>query len=1082
MRVQLLFYVRHALRSLQRERRRSLFAVFAIAVGVAAVVGLQTLSLSIGDSVTEDIQATHQGDIVVSTRNGEPFPQEHMAALDALVSRMDPADSAWFLLPNPDRPSFIAPAGEASVLQWFQPYLVEPDNYPLYGELASIEPKDVPVRQLLNSPGDVVLAKGIASRLGVSVGDRVVIENSGTFEITGLVSNQASGGVFAPYFVPPMPWFAYMDVKDPTARETFKVEGNQASVLFVKTRTDAEAQTLARDIEATIWLVERGALDDRPDGNVFVYLPAPTVDLGDRVRREIESLTGVANVVEYHVFSDAKLLLPRGRQGPTEGGLVQTLIAAEPMPAAVEMAHGRDLGPGDKGSPVMVMGGFEALLGESAAGQLGSRRDIAVNGRTVTLEVVGVTAGDLPVQDAIGESALLAPLGAIDPSIPRSSISFLLTVPETDASDAAARLARAFPGIVAVRADSPAAIVAARDFILGDGSPIEVETAAARLPEIEDTTDVLGKVIIVAGLVSLAIGGIGILNTMLVVVGRRTQEIGVLKALGLKGRQVTLLFMIEGLVLGVAGSVVGILVGIALSIALTGVGEQFLQVDVGWKLQVAPIYTGLVVGIVATTVFGFLPTLAASQVRPNVVLQSQGTAVPRTGRLVSLLVVIVLTAVMGLVATVFLSNPVVGLAGAYGALAVLAVLTIVLIGLVWVVGKSPSFGSINLKLALRGMSRQKGRAASTLLALVIGIFAMASIVMLGDTLKDLADEISEDAVGGNVLLMIPQADVLTIQRASEAVSSLNSINNVVEDHQYEDARIVAVNGETGRRWGSTMVARRGVPEQGPPSLSEGRLLEPSDEGKAVVVVGSGVAEDLSLEIGDTLTFDIGAHRVNGELVGGRETDLELVGITVEEWPATGGFSDDGGFIIPIGGLDSLFTPTNAFFIMTADESDGPAIAEELTRAVPGAIAMETRTVAGVFKDILDRIAVFPMVLSALALFAGAVIIANSVALATMERRRKIATMKAVGAKGSRILTALLLENAIIGFLGGAIGVALSMIVLVVMNRLESDIPISPNPVSVALVLVVAIGVALGAAVISAWPASKEKPLTVLRYE
>ncbi len=279
-----------------------------------------------------------------------------------------------------------------------------------------------------------------------------------------------------------------------------------------------------------------------------------------------------------------------------------------------------------------------------------------------------------------------------------------------------------------------------------------------------------------------------------------------------------------------------------------------------------------------------------------------------------------------------------------------------------------------------------------------------------------------------------------------------------------------------------MVARRGVPEQGPPSVSTGHLLEPADEGKAVVVVGSGVAEDLSLEIGDVLTFDIGAHWVSGELVGGRETDLELVGITVEVWPTTGGFSDDGGFIIPIGGLDSSFTPTNAFFLMTADESDGPAIVEDLTRAVPGAIAMETRTVAGVFKDILDRIAVFPMVLSALALFAGAVIIANSVALATMERRREIATMKTVGAKSWRILTALLLENAFIGFLNGAIGVALSMIVLVVMNRLESDIPISPSPVSVALVLVVAIGVALGAAVVSAKPASKEKPLTVLRYE
>ena len=89
----------------------------------------------------------------------------------------------------------------------------------------------------------------------------------------------------------------------------------------------------------------------------------------------------------------------------------------------------------------------------------------------------------------------------------------------------------------------------------------------------------------------------------------------------------------------------------------------------------------------------------------------------------------------------------------------------------------------------------------------------------------------------------------------------------------------------------------------------------------------------------------------------------------------------------------------SFFIMTAPDSAAPGITAQLTQNVPGAISMETETVAQVFKDILDRIAVFPTVLSIMALFAGAVIIANSVALATMERRREIAMMKAVGGQG-----------------------------------------------------------------------------------
>ena len=115
--------------------------------------------------------------------------------------------------------------------------------------------------------------------------------------------------------------------------------------------------------------------------------------------------------------------------------------------------------------------------------------------------------------------------------------------------------------------------------------------------------------------------------------------------------------------------------------------------------------------------FGFLPTLAASRVRPNVVLQPQASALPTKRRIISaiaglfltIIVVLLLTAVMGLVATVFLGNLVAGLLGAYGALAVLSILTVVLLTVVLVVGRIPSFGSINLKMSLRGLSRQKAR-------------------------------------------------------------------------------------------------------------------------------------------------------------------------------------------------------------------------------------------------------------------------------------------------------------------------------------------------------------------------------------
>ena len=744
-------------------------------------------------------------------------------------------------------------------LQWLQPYLIEPDKYPLYGVVSVVEPKNASLGQLLTSPGNIVVSKDIAGRLGVEVGDNVILENSDTFTVSGIVSNQAAGGAFAPYFVPPMPWFAYLSLNDPKARGVFNLEEGHANLLFIKTQSEDDTEELAREI-------------------------------------------------------------------------------------------------------------------------------------------------------------------------------------------------RAFSGA-------------------------EVETAAERLPEIEDVTSGIGKVIMVVGLVSLAIGGIGILNTMLVVVGRRTAEVAILKALGLKGRQVTLLFMVEGVILGVAGSIAGIVLGVLISLGLTGFSEQFLQADIDWALQVEPIYTGLVVGVVATTVFGFLPMLAASRVRPNVVLQPQASVLPRAGRILSFVVVLLLTAVMGLVASWLMDSILIGMIGAFAVLAVLVLLTLVLLIVVWAVGKTPDFGKITLKLSLRGLSRQKGRAASTLLALVVGLFAMGSIVILSDSMKQLVDEIVEEEAGGNVFVFIPDADLELRDRAFQEVSSLEGVTRHVEIREFQ-ANSVQLNGRRVRTgqldalldWRDLMVITRGgAPTTGTLELAEGRHLEPGDVGRPVVVVGPAQPW---LHVGDELTF----------IIGRKDVTLEVVGVTLGTPLEEEFFSEGGNFVAPLGALGPDIQADSVGFTLTVRELEASTIAAQLNREIPGVITLETEAVASVFKEILDRVTVFPTILSGLALFAGAVIIANSVALATMERRREIAMMKAVGAKGTRVLAALLMENGILGLVGGAIGVALSMIMLFVFNSLEPEIPVSPDPLSIILVLVVAVGVALGAAVLSAWPASREKPLTVLRYE
>ncbi len=110
--------------------------------------------------------------------------------------------------------------------------------------------------------------------------------------------------------------------------------------------------------------------------------------------------------------------------------------------------------------------------------------------------------------------------------------------------------------------------------------------------------------------VSLLVGGIGIMNIMLVSVTERTREIGIRMALGARQRDVLWQFLLEAILLSGAGGVFGIIVGIGGAIAV----EKFspFQVNITlWSIIVAFLFSGLV-GVF----FGFHPARRAAQLRP----------------------------------------------------------------------------------------------------------------------------------------------------------------------------------------------------------------------------------------------------------------------------------------------------------------------------------------------------------------------------------------------------------------------------------------------------------------------------------
>ena len=110
--------------------------------------------------------------------------------------------------------------------------------------------------------------------------------------------------------------------------------------------------------------------------------------------------------------------------------------------------------------------------------------------------------------------------------------------------------------------------------------------------------------------VSLLVGGIGIMNIMLVSVTERTREIGVRMAIGAKGRDIRSQFLIEALVLSISGGLFGVGLGLAIQKAVAGFG--------GWPISLQPeaIAMAFIFSALVGVFFGFYPAQKASRLDP----------------------------------------------------------------------------------------------------------------------------------------------------------------------------------------------------------------------------------------------------------------------------------------------------------------------------------------------------------------------------------------------------------------------------------------------------------------------------------
>ena len=141
-------------------------------------------------------------------------------------------------------------------------------------------------------------------------------------------------------------------------------------------------------------------------------------------------------------------------------------------------------------------------------------------------------------------------------------------------------------------------------------------TMGSMLEQIGDIFNIIRGVLAGIAAIALIVASIGIMNTMLMSVMERTHEIGVMKAIGAKSRDVLALFLLESSIVSLVGGVTGCVVGVIVAKVLSFLGSAASGLEIAAIVKPEVLLGGIAVAVIVGVLSGFYPARKASRMSP----------------------------------------------------------------------------------------------------------------------------------------------------------------------------------------------------------------------------------------------------------------------------------------------------------------------------------------------------------------------------------------------------------------------------------------------------------------------------------
>jgi len=584
------------------------------------------------------------------------------------------------------------------------------------------------------------------------------------------------------------------------------------------------------------------------------------------------------------------------------------------------------------------------------------------------------------------------------------------------------------------------------------------------------------------GLTALLVGGLGVANGVRAWLDGRIATIATFKCLGASARIVFLTYLIQVLVLALAGIALGLVAGAILPAALAGLVESVFPVTLRLGLYPAPLAVAALFGLLTALAFSLWSVARVREVPPATLFRQTVTSVEGRPKPLYIAITALLVAALAGLALLTAADPVIatifigGCAGAF----------LLFRGLAWLVARGaarlsdPARGAHgrnrrgpSLRLALANIHRPGAPTASVILSLGLGATVLVAIALIQGNLMDQVRRQMPDRAPAFFFI-----DILPHQAArfDGAVNGAGGVSRTTRMPMVR-ARIVKLNGvpaaeaavHPDARWATR--SERGLTYAA--AMPEGSRLVAGDwwpadyRGPPQVSFDAELARGMGLGVGDTITFNVLGREITATIANLRRVQWRTVGMNFT-------------VIFAPGTLESA--PHSHIAAVYAEPEAEMRLLAAVNDALPNVSGVRVRDALESAAGILETIGVALRSTATVTLLAGLLVLAGAIAAGHRRRVYDAVVLKVLGATRGRVLRAFLLEYGLLGLVTAAIAAVLGAFVAWAVLTLAMGSPWTFLPGTAIGTALLCLAVMLLFGFVGTWRAMRQKPAALLRNE